>query len=178
MPQTYIDAVSPGAVGRTLPVAVSCRRSGGPPPGSSGTSTGAQGCMAANLRDRGRPGRDLDQTRPSAGSASVGRRSGTVATAPASRSSSTVVVVVTPTTVRTPAATSARTPEGESSTATHAAGATASRWQARRYPSGDGLPTATSSAVTTTSSASATPRTSSSTGRAQYRPALVTTASR
>src|ERR671914_884271 len=51
MPQTYIVAVLPGAVGRIRADAVSCSRSGGPPPSSRGTSTDAQVCMANNLRD-------------------------------------------------------------------------------------------------------------------------------
>ena len=37
MPQTYIRAVRPGAVGRTWRVAVSYSRSGRPVPGSRGT---------------------------------------------------------------------------------------------------------------------------------------------
>src|SRR5215218_10063879 len=46
MPQTYMVAVGPGAVGRIRAVAVSCSRSGGPPPASLGTSTDAQVCIS------------------------------------------------------------------------------------------------------------------------------------
>lgn len=59
MPQTYIVAVGPGAVGRIRPVEVSCRRSGGPLPWSRGTSTGAQVCMATKLRERQHYGRPM-----------------------------------------------------------------------------------------------------------------------
>src|SRR6478672_5245544 len=55
MPQTYIRAVGPGAVGRTCPVAESCSRSGSPVPGRSGISGAGHACTAAILRGRRRP---------------------------------------------------------------------------------------------------------------------------
>ena len=48
MPQTYIRAVGPGAVGRTSPVAVSSSRSGSPVPGSVGDVGAGQACTAGS----------------------------------------------------------------------------------------------------------------------------------
>jgi hypothetical protein len=50
MPQTYIRAVGPGAVGRTEPVAVSYNRSGGAEPGIDGNEVDDQVCMTIKLR--------------------------------------------------------------------------------------------------------------------------------
>lgn len=50
MPQTYIVAVGPGAVGRTRPVDVSCNRSGGPCPARWGRSTADHESIPDNLR--------------------------------------------------------------------------------------------------------------------------------
>ncbi|GLZ31573.1 hypothetical protein Lesp02_37610 [Lentzea sp. NBRC 105346] len=49
MPQTYNLAVSPGAVGRTSPVAVSNSRNGRGSPGTRGTGIDDQVCMGPNL---------------------------------------------------------------------------------------------------------------------------------
>src|SRR5215213_1431836 len=46
MPQTYIRAVGPGAVGRSWRVAVSCSRNGRPVPGRRGTGVAGQERMA------------------------------------------------------------------------------------------------------------------------------------
>jgi len=48
MPQTYIRAVTEGAVGRTSPVAVSYSRSGGAEPGTEGNVVGDQDCITTN----------------------------------------------------------------------------------------------------------------------------------
>src|SRR4051812_36821106 len=58
MPQTYIRAVGPGAVGRTSSVEVSRSRSGRPGPGSRGTCGPDQDFMPATLPSgRDRPAR-------------------------------------------------------------------------------------------------------------------------
>ena len=89
MPQTYIRAVGPGAVGRTCPVAVSCSRSGSPVPGRSGivgsgprrarrrSYVGDGGrCRAVRTAARGSPAtpRPGNGSRPSCSSRSTRRR--------------------------------------------------------------------------------------------------------
>src|SRR5664280_1308379 len=53
MPQTYIRAIEPGAVGRSSPVAVSQIRSGMPVPGNRGTSGPGQDCISASVTAAG-----------------------------------------------------------------------------------------------------------------------------
>src|SRR5512139_4196193 len=67
MPQTYMRAVGPGAVGRTSPVAVSKRRRGSPVPGSVGTWGAGQACMI------GEPSRGPSERRPRDAGPAVGR---------------------------------------------------------------------------------------------------------
>src|ERR1700733_596970 len=97
-------------------------------------------------------------------------RSGTTWSAPARSSGGWVVA--TPTQY-IPAAFAAATPAGASSNTTHAAGAVPSLRAAARSPSGSGLPTVTSPAVTTTENSSCTPS-SSRVCSAYGRPADVT----
>ena len=81
-------------------------------------------------------------------------RSGTIWSAPVRSSGGWVVATATQ---YMPAALAAATPAGASSNTTHAAGAAPSLRAAARYPSGSGLPTVTSPAVTTTENSGRTP---------------------